>query len=48
MPGGKSVSENIRELNASKTKRPHKQKIAIAISQARRAGARIPRKGGKK
>ena len=31
-----AVSANIRELKASKTKRPMKQIIAIALSAARR------------
>lgn len=48
MPGGKNVSQNIRELKASKTKRPQKQIVAIALSQARKAGARIPKRGKKK
>ena len=47
MPVTRDVSENLRELNASKTKRLHKQKVAIALSQARRAGAAVPRKGKK-
>ena len=41
MPGTQDVGANIRELNASKTRRPRRQKIAIAIAQAKRAGARI-------
>jgi hypothetical protein len=40
MPGGSDVGANIRELNASKTKRPMKQKVAIALSEARRAGTK--------
>ena len=44
MPLTTSVSENIRELKRSKTKRPRKQIIAIAIEGARRAGKKIPRK----
>ena len=49
MPGTKDVGANFRELNASPTKRPRKQKLAIALSQARRAGARTGKgRGGKK
>lgn len=50
MPGGKDVGGNIRELehaNKSKPKgkrRSHKQIQAIAYSQAREAGAKIPEK----
>jgi hypothetical protein len=42
MPGTRDVGANIRELNASKTKRPQAQKVAIALSEARKAGAAIP------
>jgi len=39
----KAVSENIRtEKNAGK---PQKQAVAIALSEARRSGAKIPKKG---
>lgn len=38
MPGTSDVGENLKELNASKTKRPRRQKVAIALNQARRAG----------
>ena len=50
-PGTRDVGKNIKELkqaNKSKApskKRPHRQVIAIAISQARKAGANIPKKG---
>lgn len=38
----KAISENIRtEVHAGK---PQKQAVAIALSEARRAGAKIPRK----
>jgi hypothetical protein len=38
----KGISENIRiEMHAGK---PQKQAIAIALSQARKAGAKIPKK----
>lgn len=38
----KSISENIRtEVHAGK---PQKQAVAIALSEARRAGAKIPKK----
>jgi len=42
MPGTRNVGANIRELNQSSTQRPRAQKVAIALSEARRAGANIP------
>ncbi|NGX59634.1 MAG: hypothetical protein KR126chlam3_00787 [Chlamydiae bacterium] len=39
------ISENIREL--VKSGRPQKQAIAIALDEARRSGAKIPKKKGK-
>jgi hypothetical protein len=42
MPGTRDVGSNMRELNASKTKRPQAQKVAIALNEARKAGADIP------
>ena len=47
MPGTRNVSKNIKELKASKTKRPQKQIVAIALSQARKAGAKVPKKKGR-
>ena len=42
----KGISANIRtEMRAGK---PQKQAVAIALSEARRAGARIPKKKAKK
>ncbi len=42
----KTISENIRtEMHAGK---PQKQAIAIAMSEARRSGAKIPKKKAKK
>lgn len=42
----KAIGENIAiEENAGK---PRKQSIAIALSVARKAGAKIPKKGAKK
>ena len=38
----KVISENIKEL--METGRPQKQAIAIALSTARKAGAKIPKK----
>lgn len=38
----KVISENIRELRHSG--RPEKQSVAIALSEARKSGARIPKK----
>lgn len=44
----KTISANISELERSKTKagkkRTRKQNIAIALSEARKSGANIPRK----
>ena len=43
MPGGKDVSENIRELEHANKKKPkdkrrsHRQNVAIAYAQAREA-----------
>jgi len=42
LPKTTNVGKIIEELNQSRTKRPHKQKIAIALSQARKSGANIP------
>ena len=41
-----TISENIRELKASSTKRPQKQIVAIALNQARKSGAKIPLRSG--
>lgn len=42
----KGISENIkREMHAGK---PQKQAVAIALSEARRSGAKIPKKTAKK
>lgn len=41
----KTISENISELRHSG--RPEKQSVAIALSEARRSGAHIPKKKGK-
>ena len=42
----KTISENIRtEIHAGK---PQKQAVAIALSEARRSGAKIPKKGKSK
>jgi len=41
----KAISSNIKE--ESKT-HPRKQAIAIALSEARKSGAKIPKKGKKK
>jgi len=48
LPKTKNVGTIIKELNLSKTKRPRKQKIAIALSQARKSGAKIPLKKKKR
>ena len=39
----KAIAENISELEHSKTKRPHKQIVAIALNEARKSGAKIPK-----
>lgn len=36
-----AIGKNIKELSAS-GKRPHAQNVAIALSEARKAGAKIP------
>lgn len=41
----KVIGENIKELK--ETGRPQKQAIAIALSEARKSGAKIPKKKGK-
>ncbi len=47
LPKTKDVGKIIRELNTSKKKRSRKQKVAIALDQARASGAKIPFKKGK-
>lgn len=42
----KTISENISELVHSG--REQKQAVAIALSEARRSGAKIPKKGKRK
>ena len=48
----KTISKNIEELheaNEGRAKpRPNKQIVAIALSEARKSGAKIPKKGKKK
>lgn len=39
----KTISQNIRKLREEKY--PEKQAIAIALSTARKSGAKIPKKG---
>lgn len=46
-PGKKNIGSNVKELERSG--RPHKQAVAIALAEARRTGADIPKpkkKGG--
>ncbi len=47
-PGKKNIGKNIEELEHSKTKRPHKQIVAIALSEARESGAKIPKPKSKR
>jgi len=42
----KAIGENIKTEMAAK--KPQKQAVAIALNVARKAGAKIPRKGKKK
>jgi hypothetical protein len=41
-----TISKNIREM--VKSGHPQKQAVAAALSQARKSGARIPKKKGKR
>lgn len=42
-PGKANIGSNIRELEAHGTRpRSHKQIVAIALSEARKTGAKIP------
>jgi hypothetical protein len=40
----KGISENIRREKKAHPEMPQKQAVAIALSEARRAGAKIPKK----
>ncbi len=42
----KTIGRNIREME--KSGHPHKQAVAAALDQARRSGAKIPKKGKKR
>lgn len=42
----KTISKNVREMMASGY--PQKQAVAASLSQARKSGAKIPKKAGKK
>jgi len=44
--GKKVVSQNIKEMMASGY--PQKQAVAASLSQARKSGAKIPKRKGKK
>jgi hypothetical protein len=48
--GKKTISKNISELSHSKTKRPHKQIVAIALAKARDSAKKAgkPGKGPKR
>jgi len=43
-----TISSNIRELSHSATKRPHKQIVAIALSNARKTSSYGLKKYGRK
>ena len=45
LPKSRDPGETIAKLNQEKPGMPRKQKVAIALNQARRAGAKIPKKG---
>lgn len=42
LPKTTNVGAIMSELNQSRTKRPQRQKVAIALSQSRKSGANIP------
>lgn len=44
LPKTKNVSRLIKFLKKEKPKMKKKQRVAIALEQARKAGARIPRR----
>ena len=48
LPKSKDPGKTIKKLNKEKPSMPRKQKVAIALSQARKAGANIPKKKVKK
>lgn len=43
----KAIKENI-EIEEKIGKKPHRQAVAIALNEARKSGARIPKKKAKK
>lgn len=47
-PKTTDVGKVIKFLKKEKPSMPHKQMVAIALSQARKAGAKIPKKKGRK
>jgi hypothetical protein len=47
LPKTTDVGKIMKELKTGK-KRPHKQIVAIALSHARKMGAKIPKKGKSK
>lgn len=47
-PKTKDVSRLVKFLSKEKPNMPHKQVLAIALQKAREAGAKIPKKKGKK
>ncbi len=48
LPGKKNIGTNIKELTEHGSRpRSHKQIVAIALSEARKTGAKIPKPKGK-
>jgi len=47
LPRSRDPGKTLEVLNQEKPGMPRKRKVAIALNQARKAGAKIPKKGGK-
>ena len=45
LPKSKDPGKIIAKLNQEKPGMPRRQKVAIALNQARKAGAKLPKKG---
>ena len=48
MPGSKNVGKNIKEMKKNHPDWSHSRIIAAALDMARRLGAKVPKKRGKK